>query len=45
MKMDETWTSDEFGTSHEGRGGVLLADGTAPKPVCFDSASGLVRRG
>ncbi|MFE2148163.1 hypothetical protein ACFXA3_41735, partial [Streptomyces sp. NPDC059456] len=36
---DETWTSDEYGTSHEGRGGVLLADGTAPEPVYFDSSS------
>ncbi|MFF4647687.1 hypothetical protein [Streptomyces sp. NPDC001389] len=40
MKTDTTWTSDEFGTSHEGRVGVLLADGTVPRPVYFGSASG-----
>jgi hypothetical protein len=37
---DESWTSDEFGESHEGRVGVLLADGTVPEPVYFDSNSG-----
>ncbi|MFJ6722555.1 hypothetical protein [Streptomyces sp. NPDC091259] len=37
---DETWTSEEFVPSHEGRVGVLLADGTVPKPVYFDSNSG-----
>ncbi|MGW6691889.1 hypothetical protein [Streptomyces sp. NPDC054961] len=36
---DETWTTDEFGKSHEGRAGVLLADGSVPKPVYFDGAS------
>ncbi|MFI5867326.1 hypothetical protein [Streptomyces sp. NPDC051546] len=36
---DETWTSDEFGASHQGRVGVLLADGSTPKPVYFDGAS------
>ncbi|RKT02152.1 hypothetical protein BX286_0016 [Streptomyces sp. 3211.6] len=40
MAKDETWTSDEYGTSHEGRVGVLLADGTVPEPVYFDSNSG-----
>ncbi|MFD5890569.1 hypothetical protein ACFWHQ_31985 [Streptomyces sp. NPDC060334] len=40
METDETWTSDEYGRSHEGRVGVLLDDGTVPKPVYFDSASG-----
>ncbi|CAM5674556.1 hypothetical protein SAVIM338S_07130 [Streptomyces avidinii] len=36
----ETWTTEEFGTSHAGAVGVLLADGTVPGPVYFDSASG-----
>ncbi|WP_329438722.1 hypothetical protein OG906_34365 [Streptomyces sp. NBC_01426] len=40
MEKDETWTSDEYGRSHEGRVGVLLDDGSVPKPVYFDSASG-----
>ncbi|MFD4135291.1 hypothetical protein [Streptomyces goshikiensis] len=40
---DETWTSDEFGSSHEGRVGVLLADGKVPKPVYFDGSSGTGR--
>ncbi|MFD5890986.1 hypothetical protein ACFWHQ_34180 [Streptomyces sp. NPDC060334] len=40
METDETWTSDEYGRSHEGRVGVLLEDGSVPKPVYFDSASG-----
>ncbi|MGW6918012.1 hypothetical protein ACWGB8_29995 [Kitasatospora sp. NPDC054939] len=31
----ETWTTEEFGTSHGGAVGVLLADGTVPKPVYF----------
>lgn len=35
---DETWTSDEFGASHQGRVGVLLDDGTLPKPVYFDGS-------
>lgn len=35
----ETWTTEEFGTSHAGAVGVLLADGTVPDPVYFDSAS------
>ncbi|KOU38018.1 hypothetical protein ADK55_35280 [Streptomyces sp. WM4235] len=36
----ETWTTEEFGTSHEGAVGVLLTDGSVPPPVYFDSASG-----
>jgi hypothetical protein len=40
MAEDETWTSDEYGRSHEGRVAVLLADGTSPEPVYFDSNSG-----
>ncbi|MBP2405767.1 hypothetical protein [Streptomyces syringium] len=31
----ETWTTEEFGSSHEGAVGVLLADGTVPPPVLF----------
>ncbi|MFE5534829.1 hypothetical protein [Streptomyces sp. NPDC056492] len=42
MDSDETWTSDEYGKSHEGRVGVLLADGTAPEAVYFDSSSGAI---
>ncbi|MDD9381261.1 hypothetical protein M8Z33_32345 [Streptomyces sp. ZAF1911] len=38
--MRETWTTEEFGSSHAGAVGVLLADGTVPDPVYFDSASG-----
>lgn len=29
----ESWTSEEFGASHEGAVGVLLADGSVPDPV------------
>ncbi|MFE1057027.1 DsbA family protein [Streptomyces rochei] len=36
----ETWTTEEFGTSHEGAVGVLLADGSVPAPVFFDMSSG-----
>lgn len=36
----ETWTTEEFGTSHEGAVGVLLADGSVPPPVFFDMSSG-----
>lgn len=36
----ETWTAEEFGTSHEGGVGVLLADGSVPAPVFFDMSSG-----
>ncbi|HEY8982051.1 MAG TPA: hypothetical protein VIU15_21000 [Streptomyces sp.] len=34
------WRTDDFGTSHEGRPRALLADGTEPAPVYFDSGSG-----
>ncbi|WP_335934901.1 hypothetical protein [Streptomyces sp. PTD5-9] len=34
------WETEEFGAEHEGRPGVLLADGTEPKPVLFDVGSG-----
>ncbi|MFI9630532.1 hypothetical protein [Streptomyces sp. NPDC052042] len=34
------WESEEFGAEHEGRPGVLLADGTEPGPVYFDAGSG-----
>ncbi|MFF3020030.1 hypothetical protein [Streptomyces sp. NPDC057939] len=40
MSERETWTTDEFGTSHEGTVGVLLADGSVPGPVFFDSGPG-----
>ncbi|GAA0289964.1 hypothetical protein GCM10010302_30500 [Streptomyces polychromogenes] len=36
----ETWTTEEFGTSHEGWVGVLVADGTVPPPAVFDTGSG-----
>ncbi|MFI8345663.1 hypothetical protein ACIF8W_37215 [Streptomyces sp. NPDC085639] len=36
----ETWTTEEFGSSHTGAVGVLLADGTVPDPAYFDSGSG-----
>ncbi|MFD9445938.1 hypothetical protein ACFWBR_39205 [Streptomyces sp. NPDC060006] len=36
----ETWTTEGFGTSHEGAVGVLLADGTVPTPVFFAMSSG-----
>ncbi|WP_405765264.1 hypothetical protein [Streptomyces sp. NBC_01538] len=39
MDERETWTTEEFGTSHKGAVGVLLADGTVPKPVFFDTGS------
>lgn len=29
----ESWTTEEFGVSHEGAVGVLLADGSVPDPV------------
>jgi hypothetical protein len=29
----ESWTTEEFGASHEGAVGVLLADGSVPDPV------------
>ncbi|WP_326687240.1 MULTISPECIES: hypothetical protein [unclassified Streptomyces] len=34
------WTSEEFGDSHEGWTGALLADGSEPKPVYLDAGSG-----
>jgi hypothetical protein len=34
------WQSEEFGPFHEGTVGVLIADGSEPKPVWFDSGSG-----
>ncbi|MGW2181871.1 hypothetical protein ACWCXX_28005 [Streptomyces sp. NPDC001732] len=34
------WETEEFGAEHEGRPGVLLADGTEPGPVYFDTGSG-----
>ncbi|MCC9309095.1 hypothetical protein LN042_18745 [Kitasatospora sp. RB6PN24] len=40
MATRETWTTDEFGASHEGMVGVLLADGTTPGPVSFPMMSG-----
>lgn len=40
MSRRETWTTEEFGTSHTGAVEVLLADGIVPDPVYFDSASG-----
>lgn len=40
MGERETWTTEEFGTSHEGAVGVLLADGTVPEAVFFDRGSG-----
>ncbi|MFB7910803.1 hypothetical protein ACFC1T_30645 [Kitasatospora sp. NPDC056076] len=33
MVKQETWTTDEFGASHTGSVGVLLAGGTVPKPA------------
>ncbi|MER5772522.1 hypothetical protein [Streptomyces sp. NPDC001985] len=35
-----TWQTDEFGTSHEGSAGALLADGSEPDPVYLDTGSG-----
>lgn len=37
---EQGWQTDEFGAAHEGRVGVVLADGTAPNPVEFDTGSG-----
>src|SRR6516225_7777891 len=34
------WQDEEFGSSHDGTVGVLLADGSEPKPVYLDSGSG-----
>ncbi|MFD4394190.1 hypothetical protein [Kitasatospora sp. NPDC058478] len=38
MGERETWTTDEFGDSHKGAVGVLLADGTVPRPAFFPMA-------
>ncbi|MET7345576.1 hypothetical protein ACIOEZ_16565 [Streptomyces sp. NPDC087866] len=38
----EPWQTEEFGTSHRGRPGAVLADGTEPKSVVFDVGSGTV---
>ncbi|TQF01999.1 hypothetical protein E6W39_06560 [Kitasatospora acidiphila] len=40
MGERETWTTEEFGSSHEGTVGVLLADGTVPEPVTYLLMSG-----
>ncbi|MFE4693300.1 hypothetical protein ACFRH6_25055 [Streptomyces sp. NPDC056749] len=34
------WESEEFGSEHVGRPGVLLADRSEPGPVYFDTGSG-----
>ncbi|MGW2491979.1 hypothetical protein ACWCV9_32810 [Streptomyces sp. NPDC001606] len=34
------WTTEEFGESHEGIVGAVLADGSEPKPAYFDVGSG-----
>ncbi|WP_327713241.1 hypothetical protein OG912_38635 (plasmid) [Streptomyces sp. NBC_00464] len=34
------WQTEEFGAAHEGRPGVVLDDGSEPKPVYFDTGSG-----
>ncbi|MFF7098531.1 hypothetical protein ACFY9A_40165, partial [Streptomyces rubradiris] len=35
----ESWTTEEFGASHEGSVGVLLADGSVPDPVFIAMSS------
>ncbi|MFG2622598.1 hypothetical protein ACGFXC_33790 [Streptomyces sp. NPDC048507] len=40
MEGRDTWTTEEFGASHEGWVGVLLDDGSVPGPVYFDTGSG-----
>ncbi len=40
MSRRETWTTEEFGTSHAGAIEAVLADGTLQYPVYFDSGSG-----
>lgn len=41
MRSEEhDWTTVEFGTSHRGRPGAVLPDGSEPKPVVFDVESG-----
>lgn len=39
MGERETWTTEEFGSSHAGAIGVLLADGSVPAPVFFGTSS------
>ncbi|MER5811540.1 hypothetical protein ABT143_25710 [Streptomyces sp. NPDC002033] len=39
MDGRDTWTTEEFGASHEGWVGVLLEDGSVPGPVYFDTGS------
>ncbi|MGW3009475.1 hypothetical protein ACWC9R_11645 [Streptomyces sp. NPDC001219] len=34
------WQSEEFGSSHEGMAGAVLADGSEPRPVYLDAGSG-----
>ncbi|MFF2198582.1 hypothetical protein [Streptomyces sp. NPDC058157] len=34
------WTAEEFGASHEGWAGALLADGSEPAPVSLDPGGG-----
>ncbi|MFI2263547.1 hypothetical protein OHU45_37115 [Streptomyces tubercidicus] len=34
------WQSEEFGASHEGMAGAVLADGSEPRPVYLDAGSG-----
>ncbi|MFJ4894965.1 hypothetical protein ACIP5U_33975 [Streptomyces sp. NPDC088788] len=36
----ESWTTEEFGACHTGAVGVVLDDGTVPRPVYFDASSG-----
>ncbi|MGX1855195.1 hypothetical protein OIU91_40240 [Streptomyces sp. NBC_01456] len=40
MGERETWTTEEFGSSHAGAVGVLLADGSVPASVFFGMNSG-----
>ncbi|MCX4775426.1 hypothetical protein [Streptomyces sp. NBC_01264] len=40
MSRRETWTTEEFGTSHTGAVEAVLGDGSVPAPVYFDSGSG-----
>ncbi|WP_217208757.1 hypothetical protein [Streptomyces sp. AC550_RSS872] len=34
------WTTEQFHKTHEGRAAAVLADGSEPKPMLFDSGSG-----
>jgi hypothetical protein len=36
-EQEQGWQAREFGAAHEGRVGVVLADGTTPRPVVFVS--------